>query len=117
MKKTLPLLLLLSSIAGAQIFHGELLSWTQSSTPGITGNTLKCGSLTKIYPLKWTFNVPTTTYDWLTNDSINPPSQGVTYFCVVTATIGVIESDPSPELTFRFPTVPLPPPGLQRTEH
>lgn len=97
--------------------HGDLMTWTQSPTSGITGNTLKCGTVTKVYPLVWNFNTPTTSYDWLTNDPVNVPIQGQIYFCVVTAKKGSIESDPSPELQFPFASVPLPPPGLQRTEH
>lgn len=103
--------------AGAQTPHGVAFTWTQSTTPGITANALKCGTATKVYPLVWTFNSPTALYDWLTNDPVNLPIQGQIYFCVVTAKKGSIESDPSPELTFPFPTVPIPPAGLQRTEH
>lgn len=117
-RKRLGLLLaLVASMAPAQTFHGVLLSWNQSPTPGITSNALKCGTTSKNYPLKWTFGTPTTNYDWLTNDATNPPVQGQTYFCIVTASIGGIESGPSPELSFPFPTVPLSPPNLQRVEH
>lgn len=93
------------------------MTWLQSNTPGITGNALKCGTATKVYPLVWNFTTPTTAYDWLTNDPVNQPIQGQVYFCVVTAKKGTIESDPSPELQFPFPTVPISPAGLQRTEH
>lgn len=101
----------------AQTPHGVAMNWLQSVTPGITANALKCGTVTKVYSLVWTFTVPTVSYDWLTNDPVNPPVQGQVYFCIVTAKKGAIESDPSPELSFPFPTVPVPPAGLQRTEH
>lgn len=114
---TLVVLLLASVGAYAQTPHGARLSWNQSTTPGITANALKCGTVTKVYTLLWTFNTPTTVYSWGTNDPINPPIQGQNYFCVVTASINTIESDPSLELSFRFPTVPVPIQGLQRTEY
>lgn len=117
MKYVCLILFLFTSVLYAQIPHGDLMTWPQSTTPGITGNALKCGTVTKVYPLVWNFNTPTTSYDWLTNDPLNVPIQGQIYFCVVTAKKGAIESDPSPELQFPFATVPVPPQGVQRTEH
>lgn len=110
------MVLLCGSIA-AQTPHGELITWIQSATPGITGNALKCGTATKTYTLVWTFATPTITYDWTTADTAHPPVQGQQYFCVVTAKKGAIESDPSPEITFQFPQVPIPPGGVQSTDH
>lgn len=113
----LSLLLLCALVQAQTTAHGVLFVWTQSTAPGITANTLYCGTATKTYTMKWAFSSPTTSYDWLTTDATNPPVQGQTYFCAVTATKGAIESDKSPELSFPFPIVPLPPAGLSRTEH
>lgn len=109
-------ILLFASFAIAQP-HGVRFSWTQSPTPGITANDLYCGTSTRSYNLRWAFSTPTVEYDWLTTDGTHPPTQGQMYFCAVTAKKGAIDSDYSPELTFRFPSVPLPPPGLSITEH
>lgn len=100
--------------------HGILWTWPQSPTPGITANTFYCGTVSGTYTLVWTFSAPTTTFDWLTTDSIHPPVQGQKYFCAVTASTGGvpgIESGFSPETPGTFPVVPLPPPGLSQAPH
>jgi len=120
MKKRLLLLslILAAGVAKAQAApHGVQFTWLQSTTLGITSNTLYCGITAGNKNLKWVFSSPTTAYDWTTTDVTNPPVQGQNYVCAVTASKGGIESGPSPDLTFQFPTVPVSPAGLQRTEH
>ena len=62
------------------------LSWTQSSTPGITKNCIYRGTVSGTYQLPGTCIAPNTTYTDTT------PVAGTTYFYAVTAQVGATES-------------------------
>lgn len=96
--------------------HG--ITWSWSNPAGAASNHLYCGTSSKNYTLAWTISPAATSYDWLTTDTTNPPTQGTKYFCAVTATDAFgIESGVSGEAFATFPTVPLAPTGLSPLAH
>jgi|SRR5580765_4670446 len=117
MRKCLLAFLLFASTAFAAT-HGERFTWTNSLAPvSPTSNTFYCGTASGIYTMVWQLTPAVQSFDWLTTDPVNPPTQGTKYYCAVTESVTGIESGYSNEVSFIFPVVPLPPSGLSRQDH
>jgi len=83
-----------------------VLTWTQSSTPGVTGNCIYRGTVSGTYSLPGTCIKPGTTY----TDST--PVAGTTYYYAVTAQVGGAESAYSIPAQVVVPANPNAPTGL-----
>ena len=87
--------------------HQVALSWTQSTTPGITSNNVYRGTTSGgPYTLIYSSTTPITAY---TDTSV---VGGDTYYYVVTALIGTEESGYSNQYQANVPVAPAPPTGL-----
>ena len=108
MKRLLLALALFCSVAFAQTQHSATLNWTQSITPGLTGNNVYRGTTTGgPYTLITATPInPTTTYVDFT------VSAATTYYYVVTALVGVEESAYSNQITAVIPTTTASPTNL-----
>lgn len=84
------------------------LSWTQSTTSGVTANCVYRGSVAGVYtfPALFCSTVPITTY---TDNSV---LRGVTYHYAVTAQQGSVEGGYSNDALVPVPTAPNAPTGL-----
>jgi fibronectin type 3 domain-containing protein len=83
-----------------------VLSWTQSTTPGVTKNCIYRGASSGVYALPGTCIAANTTY----TDSTAVP--GATYFYAVTAQVSGTESAYSAPVSVSVPTSPSAPTGL-----
>ena len=114
--KRIPLLTLILIVpalyaqAACTAGHGICLSWTLSTTPGITSQVVYRGTT----PGGENFITPLATIPngTATNSLDTTGAGGLTYYYVVEACIGTICSVPSNEATAVFPTVPVPQAGL-----
>lgn len=97
--------------------HGVSWAWVNPTNVTPTSNTLYCGTVSGTYTFFWFFPVAVQSFDWLTTDTTNPPTQGTKYYCAVTAGAAGIESGYSSEVSVTFPKVPLAPTGLSATPH
>ena len=110
MKQVLGILLLASIALWAQTktvvkpalagSHTVVVSWTQSTSSGVTGNNLYRGTASGAETLYQTFSTPTTTY---TDTSV---SNGTTYYYRVTAVSAGGESSYSNEVSAAVGTPP-----------
>jgi len=90
--------------------HQVALTWTQSTTPGITSNNVYRGTTSGgPYSLIYSSTTPITAY---TDTSV---VGGDTYYYVVTALIGSEESGYSNQFQANIPVAPAPPTGLTGT--
>src|SRR5271166_877725 len=111
MKRILLLTMILAPALYAQAActagHGICLSWTLSTTPGITSQVVYRGTT----PGGENFITPLTTIanGTAVNYLDTTGAGGLTYYYVLEACIGAICSVPSNEATAVFPTVPAPP--------
>jgi hypothetical protein len=102
----IPLILSLALFFGRSVTaqaagHGIKLTWTQSTTPSLTANTVYRSAVSGgPYTLVWTGS-PTTSY----NDPMTSTNQGTKACYVVTATAtGMVESQNSNESCNTFPS-------------
>lgn len=80
--------------------HGILFSWTPSVSAGITSQNLYCGT----EPGGEDYTNPVATFSPSTTQYLfQGGAVGATYYCTVTALIGVRESKPSNEASAVFP--------------
>jgi fibronectin type 3 domain-containing protein len=106
--KLLILALLVAASGWAQT-HSVKLSWTQSTTTGVTTNNVY-RSTTSGGPYAVVANLPAaTTY---TDQTV---VGGTTYFYVVTALVGTLESGKSTQVTTTVPNTPNAPTNLTAT--
>jgi fibronectin type 3 domain-containing protein len=106
---TIALLLLMTlGLGQAQTVHSATLTWTQSTTTGITGNNVYRGTVSGgPYTLLTTTPLaPATTYK---DTSV---TAATTYYYVVTALVGTEESGYSNQATAAIPTTTAAPTGL-----
>lgn len=95
----------------AQAAHGVRLTWTQSTTPGITSNTVyQAPTGTGTYSKIFTSSTPITTYDV----ALTTANGGTSQCWEVTATL-LIESFPSTFVCATFPVQTGTPSGLSAT--
>jgi hypothetical protein len=108
MTKVLLALALFCSVTFAQTQHEATLNWTQSVTPGITGNNVYRAAVSGgPYTLITTTPLsPSTTY---VDSTV---SAATTYYYVVTALVGAEESGYSNQVTAVIPTTTTAPTGL-----
>ena len=94
--------------------HGIKLTWTQSTSPGLTANTVYRGSVSGgPYTQIWTGS-PTTSY----SDPMTSSNQGTKACYVVTATAsGMLESPYSTESCNTFPTQTSQVSGVTTTQY
>ena len=110
--KKLPLFLLFAILmagsALAQSSHSVTLNWTQSTTPGVTGNGVYVSltSATGPWSLLTQSLAPMVTY------TDNTVASGKTYFYAVTALAGSAESVKSNAVTALVPANPFAPTSL-----
>lgn len=88
--------------------HGINWSWTLSVTAGVTSQHLYCG--TTAGGENWT--TPVATLGPTVTSYLQPVTDGVKYYCAVTASIGTIEGAPSAEASATAPFVPVSPTSL-----
>src|SRR5208337_2609160 len=107
-RRLLLALFLFASAAVAQTQHAATLSWTQSTTAGVTANNVYRGTVSGgPYTLLTTTALPAaTTY------VDNSVTGGTTYYYVVTALIGASESAFSNQATAAIPATPNAPTSL-----
>jgi fibronectin type 3 domain-containing protein len=86
-----------------------VLTWTQSTSPAITGNKVYRGTVSGSETLLYTSTTPIVTY------TDGPFSTGITYYYRVTATNASGESAYSNEVSAVVPTVPAAPTVLAST--
>lgn len=115
MKRLIFILLLISRFALATPQpHGINFSWTNPTGYTITANTLYCGTASGVYTFNWVFS-PSQAFSWTTTDPQHTGTPGTKYYCVVTDTVGGIESSYSNEVSATFPQVPSSPSSLTMT--
>lgn len=97
--------------AAAQSSHSVTLSWTQSTSTGVTTNNVyRATTSGGPYAVIYSSAAPATTY---TDNSV---ASGSTYYYVVTALVGSEESAYSNQVTAVIPANPNPPTGLNATK-
>lgn len=91
--------------------HQVLLNWTESTTTGVTGNCIYRGlSSGGPYTQLFCSQMPIATY---ADSTVAPdPNLGTTYYYVVTALVGSVESLHSNEVAAVYAPAPSPPTNL-----
>ena len=114
MKKTLLLtFVVLSCCFSAAAQHGLKVTWTPSSTSGVTSQTLYRATApgAEVYGTPLVTFANNTTNNYL--DTTGLP--GITYYYTAEAWINTINSNPSVEASGLFPTVPVAPTAITVT--
>lgn len=91
--------------------HQVILNWTESTTPAVTGNCIyRAGNSGGPYTQLFCSQMPIATY---ADATVNPdPNLGTTYYYVVTALVGSVESLNSNEVSAIYAPAPSPPTNL-----
>lgn len=102
----------LVSLAYTQTQHGILLTWIQSTSPGITANSVFTGPHNGPYTLITKSSAPITSYEV----TLTPANQGTQACFVVTASAtGLLDSQYSTETCNTFPVQAGVPSSVQST--